>query len=200
MSLIILSNVVINFYTFFVKEYLHLALLICCVSFVVLRQNKTWDSASTDQPKTSLLRLQNRFISLHRIFVKSRKQFCFGRFSLRNLFEAFLRRKMGTKVNIFSFWCLLYGIAFWNFYMTSLFVILTCFTVLYKYFKVWQFTRKFPGRNFTPDLKTLIEISTANLHCHLDDQWSKYGRDKFVTWIGYKRFVTVSKLSEVKVN
>lgn len=106
---------------------------------------------------------------------------------------------MGLKVNIFLAFCLAYGVALSNLNMTSLAIVLAGFVMLYKNFKVWQFTGKFPGRNFTPDLRTFFGNTAANFQHELDDLWMKYGRDKFIVWIGFERFITVSKMSDVKV-
>lgn len=107
---------------------------------------------------------------------------------------------MGMKVNIFLTSCFAYGLVLSSFNVISLFLVLAGFTVLYKNFKVWQFTGKFPGRNFTPELRTFLGNTAANFHRELDDLWMKYGRDKFVVWIGFERFITVSKMNDVKVS
>lgn len=84
--------------------------------------------------------------------------------------------------------------------MTSLFVILSGFTLLYKNFKMWRFTRRFPGRNFSCNWKTLLGNSAVNFHQELNEMWLKFGRDKFITWVGFERFITVSKLNDVQVS
>lgn len=106
---------------------------------------------------------------------------------------------MGFKVNIFLVYCLLHGIVFMSFNMAALFAILYSFTLLYKNFKVWQFTGKFPGKNFTPNFENFFENSARSFHRELTELWTKHRRDKFVTWIGFERFVVISKLDEVQV-
>lgn len=108
--------------------------------------------------------------------------------------------KMGTRVNIFLASCFAYGILLSSFNMLTLCFVLLGFTALYKNYKVWQFTGKFPGRNFTPDIQTFVSNSATNFHRQLNETWSTYGRDKFITWIGFERFIAVSKLNDVLVS
>lgn len=107
---------------------------------------------------------------------------------------------MGTKVNVLLSFLLFHSVAFRNFNTSSLLVILSGFTLLYKNFKVWRFTRKFPGRNFSGNWKTFFDNSSTNFHQELSKMWEKFGRDKFITWVGFERFITVSKLSDVQVS
>ena len=106
---------------------------------------------------------------------------------------------MGTKVNIFLSFLLLNFVVFWNMNMLSFFIFFACLTILYKNFKVWRFTRKFPGENFLKSWKTMFVNTAENFHQELNDMWLKFGRDKFITWVGLERFITVSKLSDVQV-
>jgi hypothetical protein len=84
--------------------------------------------------------------------------------------------------------------------MTLLSVILYGFALLYKNFKVWQFTGSFPGKNFTPNFKNFFDNSAESFHQELTRLWATHGKDKFVTWIGFERFVAVSNLRDVQAS
>lgn len=86
-----------------------------------------------------------------------------------------------------------------DFNMSALFAILLGFTLLYKNFKVWQFTGKFPGKNFTPNFINMFKNSAESFHNDLKNLWMRHGQDKFITWIGFERYIVISKLNEVKV-
>lgn len=106
---------------------------------------------------------------------------------------------MGLKVNIFVGCILLHGIVYSSFNTLSLFSILASFTLLYKDFKVWQYTKKFPGTNFPIHLRNYFGTTNGEqVHREIFQLWTKYGRDKFVTWIGLERYVTVSRLSDIR--
>lgn len=107
--------------------------------------------------------------------------------------------KMGMKVNLFLAFLLASAYFLWNSNVALLFVNLMGFTALYKNFKVWQFTSKFPGRNFSINFKSFFTNTAENFHRELNEMWMNLGRDKFITWVGFERFVAVSKLSDVKV-
>lgn len=107
---------------------------------------------------------------------------------------------MGFKVNVFIVSCLVIGLLLGSFNVMSLFFTLSIFCALYKNFKVWQFTNKFPGKNFSSNWKTFFVNSPENFHLDLKKMWVKLGRDKFITWVGFERFITVSKLNDVQVS
>jgi hypothetical protein len=106
---------------------------------------------------------------------------------------------MGLKVNIFLTYCLFHGVLLSSFNVKALGLILLGFTLLYKNFKVWKFTGRFPGKNLVPNFNNLFANSTESFHSDLKKLWIQHGRDKFVTWIGFERYVAVSKFDDIQV-
>lgn len=102
-------------------------------------------------------------------------------------------------MNIFLAFLLASAFLLRNSNVLLLFVNLSSFTALYKYFKVWQFTGKFPGGNFSINWKTFFGNTSENFHRELNEKWMILGRDKFITWVGFERLVAVSRLNDVKV-
>ncbi|CRL08036.1 CLUMA_CG020963, isoform A [Clunio marinus] len=106
---------------------------------------------------------------------------------------------MGFKVNTFAFSSLFIGMLLPGYNMKSLFLILGAFILIYMNFKVWKYTRKFPGRNyFLPEWNTFFAYNSFTFHNELFKKWLNFGRDKFIIWIGFERYLTLSKLRDVK--
>lgn len=106
---------------------------------------------------------------------------------------------MGLKVNFFVLAVALYAIPYKN---SSCLLFVTCTTVfifLHQYWKIWKFIERFPGGRTFPLAKRFLENSSRGFCEELNRTWRQYGCDKFVTWIGFERFVTVSKWCDVKV-
>jgi hypothetical protein len=92
-----------------------------------------------------------------------------------------------------------HGVLLSSFNMKALGLILLGFTLLYKNFKVWKFTGRFPGKNFAPNFNNLFANSAESFNNDLKKLWIQHGRDKFVTWIGFERYVAVSKFEDIQV-
>ena len=107
---------------------------------------------------------------------------------------------MGLKVNILLVYCFIHGVLFCSFNIIALFTILFGFTIVYKNFKVWQFTGKFPGNNFTPNFKSLFNNSAESFHLQLQELYENHGKDKFITWIGFERYIAVSRAKDIQVS
>lgn len=106
---------------------------------------------------------------------------------------------MGAKVNIFLTFLFAYATMLQSFNIAFLLFTLIGFTLLYKNFKVWKFTKKIPGNDFSNNLKTYFRNTGQKFHQDLNENWENFGRDKFITWIGFERFIAVSKLRDVQV-
>jgi hypothetical protein len=106
---------------------------------------------------------------------------------------------MGFKVNLFTAFIATIGVAFYNTSCLFLTLTLLILTVLYNYWKNWQFMMKLPGGKGI-SIRGFFENSSSEFYKNLKNLWIKYGKDKFVVWIGFERFVTVSKYEDVKVS
>ncbi|XP_070508441.1 cytochrome P450 4e3-like [Chironomus tepperi] len=104
---------------------------------------------------------------------------------------------MGFKVNLFTTFIAIIGIAFYNTSCLFLTLALTVLTVLYSYWKNWRYMTKLPGGKGI-SIKGFFENSSSEFYKSMKKLWIKYGHDKFVVWIGFERFVTVSKYEDVK--
>lgn len=108
--------------------------------------------------------------------------------------------KMGFKVNSFVLVLAAYAIPYKNYSCQLLVFTSTVFILIHQYWKTWKFIEKFPGGRTLPIARRFLENSSSGFYAELKQQWRKYGCDKFVMWIGFERFVTVSKWCDVKVN
>ncbi|CAG9811695.1 unnamed protein product [Chironomus riparius] len=104
---------------------------------------------------------------------------------------------MGLKVNLFTTFAAIIGIAFYNPSCLFLTFGLTVLTILYNYWKNWQYLMKLPGGKRI-SVRGLFENSSSEFYENMKKLWIKHGKDKFVVWIGFERFVTVSKYEDVK--
>lgn len=105
---------------------------------------------------------------------------------------------MGLKVNIFVAFVAFYSIAYFNQPCFFLMLTLIGFNLLYNYWKNWQYLVKIPGGKGI-SLRGFFENSSKKFYENLQRLWVQYGKDKFVIWIGFERFVAVSKYNDVKV-
>jgi hypothetical protein len=104
---------------------------------------------------------------------------------------------MGLKVNLFV--TIVAVLAFFNSNFFYLLVTTFGLTYLYNYWKDWKFIEKFPGGRGI-SLRGFVENSPRRFYENLRGLWEKHGRDKFVVWVGFERFVVVSKFDDVKVS
>lgn len=106
---------------------------------------------------------------------------------------------MGFKVNLFTAFVAVVGIAFCNPSCLFLTLGLVVLTLLYNYWKNWQYMMKLPGGKGI-SLRGFFENSSSDFYKNMKKLWINYGKDKFVVWIGFERFVAVSKYEDVKVS
>lgn len=108
---------------------------------------------------------------------------------------------MAKLIHLFTWSMCFLGIYFEDFNLFVLFLNLFGYILLYKKFKVWEFTNKFPTTRLRllniP--KTFFRNSAQNFYKQINDLWVYHGCDKFRTWIGFERFLLLSKLDDVEV-
>lgn len=107
---------------------------------------------------------------------------------------------MGVKVIIFIWVMLISGLLTGHVNLISTFFNGYGFVMVYKNFKVWRYTNKFPGFHFLKNFTSFLGTTSRSFHNDIDGLWIKHGRDKFTTWIGFERFLTISKLKDVQVS
>lgn len=109
---------------------------------------------------------------------------------------------MAKSFHIFTWAMLVLGIYFRDFNVFMMWVHCFGYCSLYKKFKVWNFTNKFPASRLRllniP--KTLLTSSAQNFYNEINQLWTQLGGDKFRTWIGTERFLVLSKVQDVKVS
>ena len=106
---------------------------------------------------------------------------------------------MGTKTNCMIALLMLFGMLFDSYNLKHLFCTTSFFVFVHKNYKVYRFTVQFPGSHMLLNFVTFLSNTATKFHQQLFNAWKLYNCDKFVTWIGFERFIVLSKGAEIKI-
>lgn len=106
---------------------------------------------------------------------------------------------MGTKTNCMIASLMIFGLLFDSYNLKHLFFTTSFFVFVHKNYKVYRFTIQFPGSHMLLNFVTFVSSTAEKFQHQLFDAWKLYNCDKFVTWIGFERFIVLSKGAEIKI-
>lgn len=104
--------------------------------------------------------------------------------------------------HIFTWSMCFLGVYLRHFNLFFLFINLFGFILLDKKFHVWNFTNKFPTTPFhlLKIPRTFFCDSPFIFYKEIKDLWVHLGRNHFRTWIGFERFLVLSKFEDIEVS